>query len=68
MAKNPVKELPLLDVLADSLRHDLEIVSADSYQGTLTDKMKIYDRVLKLEQVRLKIDDDDETSGFGDDD
>ncbi len=36
-------------------------------ETSLSDRMKVYDRVLKLGQIKLKIVDDDETSGFIDD-
>ena len=35
-------------------------------KSSLTDKMKVIDRFLKMEQIRLKIDDEDWGSGFRD--
>ena len=32
--------------------------------ATITDKMKVIDRALKLEQIRLKVSDDEWGSGF----
>jgi hypothetical protein len=37
-------------------------------EATLTDKTKILDRALKLEQLKLKMSDDEWGSGFGLDD
>ena len=45
----------------------LEQVMTDS-EATLTDKMKIIDRSLKLEALKMKLQDDAWGSGFMDDD
>jgi hypothetical protein len=65
MATKP--QTSLLDELEKSLAKLMKKMDSD-LNATLTDKMKIYDRVLKLSQIKMKINDDNETSGFDDDD
>lgn len=56
---NPVLEQELNKLLAQ--------VCADP-EASLTDKMKVIDRVIKFEQVKLKVSDDEWGSGFLQDD
>ena len=62
MAEKPKS---ILDQLEDSLMKLMKKLDKDP-EATLTDKMKVADRILKLSQIKLKIDDDNETSGFDD--
>lgn len=62
-------EEPLIDALEAALR--LELLALKKAQGknsedpmTLTDKMKVYDRVLKLVAIKAKMADDDAGSFF----
>lgn len=41
-----------------------EVMASD--EASLTDKVKVIDRFLKMEQIRLKIDDEEWGSGFSD--
>lgn len=52
--------------LENSIMELLHEVMNDD-EASLTDKMKVIDRALKLEQVRLKIEDEEYGTGFYDD-
>lgn len=52
--------------LENSIMELLHEVMNDQ-EASLTDKMKVIDRALKLEQVRLKIEDEEYGTGFYDD-
>jgi hypothetical protein len=57
---NPALEKAISDLLTNTMNDPV---------ATLTDKMKILDRSLKLEALKLKVNDDAWGSGFfGDDD
>lgn len=49
--------------LADSIMELLHVVMNDD-EASLTDKMKVIDRALKLEQIKLKIIDEEYGTGF----
>lgn len=51
--------------LQNYLEELLASVMADD-EASLTDKVKVIDRFLKMEQIRLKIDDEEWGSGFHD--
>jgi hypothetical protein len=53
--------------LEKAIANLLEITMTDS-EASLTDKMKVIDRSLKLEALKLKVSDDAWGSGFTDDD
>jgi len=53
--------------LEDAISNLLKSTMADP-TATLTDKTKILDRALKLEQLKLKMSDDEWGSGFMEDD
>jgi hypothetical protein len=62
------KKTPGIDpALEKAIAKLLEQTMNDS-EATLTDKMKIIDRSLKLEALKLKVSDDAWGSGFLDDD
>ena len=71
MAKPPKEDKSLLDDLEVSLKALLTEINQDiklkTEKFTLTDRMKVYDRILKLGEIQLKITDDNESSGFDDD-
>lgn len=70
MAKPKVKGKTLLEKLEESLTKlidDMDVKDEDAPKISLTDRMKVYDRVLKLEQLKSGIDDTGDTAGFGDD-
>jgi len=52
---NPALEKAIGDLLTQTMKDP---------QATLTDKMKVIDRALHLEKVKLKISDDDWGRGF----
>lgn len=64
------KTAGLLDTLEASLKNLLSEMdkkeNAEKY--SLTDKMKVFDRVLKLEALKQGIGDGDDGKGFNDDD
>ena len=73
MATAPKKPAEsLLDELEKSLKALLADIDKDKKEKTerytLTDKMKIFDRVLKHSMITMKIVDDSESSGFNDSD
>jgi hypothetical protein len=70
MAKSPAPP----DILAEleaALRRDLIRLTEPARNGdpapSLTDKMKVYDRVLKLAAIKAKLNDNEFGSGFADD-
>jgi hypothetical protein len=66
--KKPAKkpdESPL-DQLENWLVDEMDKLKT-SLDATLTDKMKIADRIIKVAMIKLKITDDNESSGFDDD-
>ena len=66
--KKPAKksdESPL-DQLENWLVDEMDKLKT-SLDATLTDKMKIADRIIKVAMIKLKIVDSDESSGFDDD-
>lgn len=65
-AKDDKKPTKLLDDLEAQINKLLISTMRDS-EATLTDKMKVIDRGLKLAQIKAKIDDEDEGSSFNDD-
>lgn len=63
----PKKEATLLDDLEDFLKKMMKQADAGMSEGepmSLTDKMKIADRVLKLEALKAKMDDSTFGSAF----
>ena len=75
-AKKPPQNAPetpqeaLVDALEKALRKELALLSAAPAgpdAPSLTDKMKVFDRVLKLVAIKAKMDDDDAGSFFRDD-
>lgn len=66
MAKDDKKANKLLDDLEVQINKLVKDTMKDP-TATLTDKVKVLDRALKLAQIKSKIDDDDEGSGFVDD-
>jgi hypothetical protein len=60
------EELSLLKSTEAFLRDMLSMATVDA-NASLTDKMKIVDRILKLEAIKAKMDSDDEGSFFNDD-
>ena len=54
--------------LEKAIKGLLKEVMAANYEGTLTDKMKVIDRALNLEKIRMKISEDSWGSGFEDKD
>lgn len=68
MTKPPKKPVGLLEKMEKSLTAliaDMDSKNPDD-EYTLTDRMKIYDRVLKLEALKQGLP-DDSSSGFEDD-
>ena len=61
------KEKGINSDLEDAISSLLKSTMADP-TATLTDKTKILDRALKLEQLKLKMSDDEWGSGFMEDD
>lgn len=66
------KEKSLIDEIEQALRKMLKEVMSKAKNDsgevyTLTDKMKVADRLLKLAAVKAKMDDDEWGSGFQDD-
>ena len=61
------KEKGMNSDLEDAISSLLKSTMADP-TATLTDKTKILDRALKLEQLKLKMSDDEWGSGFMEDD
>jgi hypothetical protein len=61
------KEKGINSDLEDAISTLLKSTMADP-TATLTDKTKILDRALKLEQLKLKMSDDEWGSGFMEDD
>jgi hypothetical protein len=53
--------------LEDAINEMLKSVMVDE-TASITDKMKVIDRALKLESIRLKVSDDEWGSGFATDD
>ena len=49
--------------LEDAISDSLKSVMSDS-MASITDKMKVIDRALKLEAIKLKMSDDEWGSGF----
>ena len=66
MATPKKQEVSLLDELEKSLAKLMRKMENDP-DATLTDKMKVADRILKVAMIKLKINDEDESSGFDDD-
>ena len=64
MAKPKEKGNPELERILTRLMKEV----CGSPEATLTDKMRVIDRVLKLEQMKQKMADDTMGSGFHDDD
>lgn len=67
-AKKPKKDKDdgtLIEELEKALAEELKKIANDP-DATLTDKAKVWDRVLKLCAIKLKIDDENESSGFDD--
>lgn len=60
------KKKPGRKSAADIAAEEAELASGEQ-KYTLDDKLKVLDRVLKLEQLRLKVREEGEGSGFGDD-
>ena len=61
---------PLIDALERSLRHELALLSKakpGDDAASLTDKMKVFDRVLKLVAIKAKLDGEDDGAFFKDD-
>jgi hypothetical protein len=61
------KEKGINSDLEEAISTLLKATMADP-EASLTDKTKILDRALKLEQLKLKMSDDEWGSGFMDDD
>ena len=61
------KETDLLEEIEKSIKKIMK-ETVNSAECSLTDKMKIIDRALKLEQVKHKMQDDGMGSGFHDED
>jgi hypothetical protein len=67
------KDKPLIDEIEQALRKMLKEVMSGKGKGddglpySLTDKMKVADRLLKLAAVKAKMEDDDWGKGFQDD-
>ena len=59
-----VKDKGINPVLEKAISTMLTEVMADS-QATITDKTKVLDRALKLEAIKMKMQDDEWGSGFG---
>jgi hypothetical protein len=57
------KEKGINPELETAIGEMLKAVMVDE-TATITDKMKVIDRALKLEQIRLKVSDDEWGSGF----
>jgi len=53
--------------LEAAINESLKMVMQDE-TASITDKMKVIDRALKLESIRLKVSDDEWGSGFATDD
>jgi hypothetical protein len=53
--------------LEDAINESLKMVMQDE-TASITEKMKVIDRALKLEAIRLKLTDDEWGSGFSIDD
>jgi len=53
--------------LEDAINEMLKSVMVDE-TASITDKMKVIDRALKLESIRLKVSDDEWGSGFATED
>ena len=71
-APSQVKEAPeaLVDALERALRKELAALSLDTSgqdAPSLTDKMKVFDRVLKLVAIKAKMEDDEAGAFFRDD-
>lgn len=67
--KTAKKPKGLLDTLEESLTDliaDMDKKGCET-KYSLTDRMKVYDRVLKLEALKQGIGADDESAGFKDD-
>ena len=61
---------PLIDALERALRHELALLSKAKVgedSATLTDKMKVFDRVLKLVAIKAKLDGEEDGAFFKDD-
>jgi hypothetical protein len=52
--------------LENAINESLKMVMADE-TASITEKMKVIDRALKLESIRLKVSDDEWGSGFSTD-
>jgi hypothetical protein len=57
----------LENLIADELRNAKRKNTDGSYVMSLTDRMKIIDRALKMEGIKAKVTDDTYGSGFKDD-
>lgn len=64
--KKDDKPESLIDNLEKALAKEMKKLENDT-ESSLTDKMKVYDRVLKLCAIKLKMDEEGESSGFDDD-
>ena len=65
MAKKTVGLLDTMEASLKKLLADMD-KEANKEEYTLTDRMKVFDRVIKLEQLKQGLNPDDEGKGFED--